>query len=210
MCMCAHACAAGARPRSPGQMFPVMHDGCAGGHPLPGPLPRPPFPPLPSPSRWASHVPGRVPAPRHPALLPGSFPAPRACCTLEPRGGCGEHGRGAAGSLHPTARHPKCTNSTALPPSHWVLSGPFCLCSPHPIPGLTPWCSSRLGEHPSPVSPQIPVVLVGYCLVKEILSPGWGGGGGSNEVSVQLLQAAPQPQTVLGCRMGDSTSALMH
>lgn len=39
----------------------------------------------------------------------------------------------------------------------------------HAIPGLSSQCSNQLGKHPLPVSPQIPAVPEGCCLVREIL-----------------------------------------
>lgn len=129
---CAHCskCATSTHPCSPGQMFPVMHDGCTGGCPLPGPLPRPPLslllplpallsllsPPFPSlPHPFSCLHPITLPCPLHPSQLPGHV----VHCGL-----------GVAVRCSGTAQHPKCTNSTTLPTSRWVLSGPDHLCIP--------------------------------------------------------------------------------
>lgn len=123
MSMCAHAWAALTRPCSPGQMFPVMHDGCAGAAPCPAPGGGLPFP-LGSPHARTGAC--------TPAACLASLPSSESAHTPGPWGGCGEHSR----ALHPTALQLQHTNSVALPtprflsPSHWVLSGPFCLCSP--------------------------------------------------------------------------------
>lgn len=182
--------------------------GASRGRPAPGPSPRPP---LPSPSCWASRMPGRVPAPRHPALSPGSLPALRVRCTPGPWGGCGEPGRVQWGPLRPTAQHPKCTNSTALPTSHWVLSGPFCLCSPAPHPRADPPSApADLGSIPYlfPHGSRLSLWVAAW-LRKSSVQDGveveaamGRGREGVSGVPGELLQAPP-PQTRQGAGLQD-------
>lgn len=113
-CMCASPCTCvhmhvhmrvrPSRPCGPGQMFPVTHDGCAGGRPSPGPSPRPPLPPPPA----------GLPTCRgeclHPGTLcPGSRPAPG------PRGSCG------------------CSAGNLAPHSPTTPSAPAAQPFPHPL-----------------------------------------------------------------------------
>lgn len=136
------------------QMFPVRHDGCAWGRPLPGPLQRPPlpFPLLLDSSAYAGTgvcLPAPCPAPWIPLGLLGPVETP-------------------CGNPQPLPQ------ATAAPPPH-----PHIPISPHPRFPESPHPHVAAGEHPLPGPAPNCAIPAGCFLLKEIPGTGWGRGRAS-------------------------------